>query len=227
MTSDEALKWLARHGSRRNVEGMARYGIRSDKAFGVSMSAMRPLVKRLGRDHSLALALWASGWHEARIVAALIDDPAAVTRRQMDAWARDFENWAICDTVCIHLFDRTPHAWDKVHQWSRDRREYVKRAAFSLLAGLTVHQGDTGDRRFLAELPRIVEGARDERPMVSKAVNWALRQIGKRNRRLHARAVAVARRLTAASEPVPRWVGKDALRELTSPAVLRRLAAGD
>ena len=203
---------------------MARYGIRAEKAFGVSMATMRPLVRRLGRDHSLAASLWASGWHEARVLAALIDTPATVTPRQMDRWAREFENWAVCDTVCIHLFVRTPHAWDKVQRWSRAKPDYVKRAAFSLLAGLTVHQRDRADRDFLAQLPLIAEGARDERPMVAKAVSWALRQIGKRNHRLHRRAVGLASQLAAAAEPAPRWVGKDVLRELTSPTVLRRLA---
>jgi 3-methyladenine DNA glycosylase AlkD len=217
------LAWLQRHGTGRNVAGMARYGIRAERVFGVSMATMRPLVKRLGRDHALAEALWASQWHEARILAALVDEPAAITRRQMDAWARGFENWAVCDSACIHLFDRTPHAWAKVRQWSRSRHEFVKRAAFSLLAGLAVHRRDAEDRLFLAHLPLIVEAARDERPMVSKAVNWALRQIGKRNRRLHRRALAVAKTLAAAPDRPSRWVGSDARRELTSPAVERRL----
>jgi 3-methyladenine DNA glycosylase AlkD len=206
---------------------MARYAIHSEKAFGVSMATMRPLVRRLRRDHALAGVLWASGWHEARVLAALVEDPSAVTPRQMDAWAREFENWAICDTACIHLFVRTPYAWQKVRQWSRARPEYVKRAAFSLLAGLAVHQRDATDREFLAQFPIIVAGARDQRPMVGKAISWALRQIGKRNRRLHARAVPLARRLAAATDPASRWVGKDVLRELTSPAVERRLAVRD
>ena len=162
---------------------MARYGIRAEKVFGVSMATMRPLVKRLGRNHALAQALWASEWHEARILAALVDEPAAVTRRQMDAWARGFENWAVCDGACIHLFVRTPHAWAKVRQWSRSRHEFVRRAAFSLLAALAVHDPDADDRLFLAQFPLIVRAATDKRSMVSKAVNWALRQVGQRNRR--------------------------------------------
>jgi 3-methyladenine DNA glycosylase AlkD len=185
---------------------------------------MRPLLRRLRRDHALAGILWASGWHEARVLAALVDEPSAVTPRQMDAWAREFENWAICDTVCIHLFVRTPFAWRKVRQWSRARPEYVKRAAFSLLAGLAVHQRDATDQEFLAQFPIIVACARDDRPMVGKAISWALRQIGKRNRRLHARAVPLARCLAAATDRASQWVGKDVLRELKSPAVERRLA---
>jgi len=223
MSAEDVISWLRRRGSRRNVEGMARYGIRTAKAFGVSMATLRPLVKRLGKDHALAQELWASGWHDARILAALIDDPAQVTRRQMDAWARAFENWAVCDTACIHLFDRTPHAWAKVRQWSRARGEFVKRAAFSTAAGLAVHDRAATDGAFLALLPLIDAGASDERPMVSKAVSWALRQIGKRNRALNRAAVDVAARLRLADTRAARWVGSDAWRELTSTAVRARL----
>jgi 3-methyladenine DNA glycosylase AlkD len=223
MDADDVIRWLRRHGSRRNVAGMARYGITAAKAFGVSMETMRPLVKRIGRDHALAQALWASGWHDARILAALIDDPAFVTRGQMDAWARGFENWAVCDTACIHLFDRTPHAWDKVRQWSRARPEFVKRAAFSMAAGLAVHDRGAPDAAFMALLPLIQQASADERPMVSKAVNWALRQIGKRNRRLNVAATRVAHRLAEAGSPGAGRVGRNARRELTSAAVQARL----
>ena len=134
-----ALDWLKRHGTKANREGMARYAIPSDKAFGVSMADMKMLAKRLGRNHELAAALWDTGWYEARMLAAFVDEPARVTPAQMDRWCRDFDNWAICDTACFPLFDRTPHAWRKVEQWSRRRDEFVKRAAFALLWGLTVH----------------------------------------------------------------------------------------
>ena len=135
----EALDYLERRGSKRNVEGMARYGIRARKVFGVPMAAMKNLARRFGASHELAAALWATGWHEARILAAFVDEPERVTPAQMDRWCRDFDNWAICDTVCFHLFDRTPHAFRKVAQWSRRREEFVKRAAFALLASVALH----------------------------------------------------------------------------------------
>jgi 3-methyladenine DNA glycosylase AlkD len=224
MDRNDVLTWLERRGSRRNVAGMARYGIRAARAFGVSMGTMRPLAKRLGTDHDLAAALWASGWHETRALAALVDDPRRVTRRQMNAWAAGFENWADCDTVCFHLFDRTPFAWEKARQWSTSRREFVKRAAFALMAGLAVHDKAAPDKHFVALLPFIERAAHDERNFVKKAVNWALRSIGKRNRALNAAALTVARRLARSADAAGRWVGKDALRELTSASVRARLS---
>jgi 3-methyladenine DNA glycosylase AlkD len=227
MEVDEILRWLERRGSRRNVLGMARYGIRSQKAFGVSMATMTPLVKRLGKDHTLALSLWATGWHEARILAALVDEPSRVTKPQMNGWVRDFDNWAVCDGVCFHLFDRTPFAWDKASRWAASPREFVKRAGFALMASLAAHDRTARDERFLEFLPLIEEGARDERNFVSKAVNWALRQIGKRNLVLHPAAMSTARRLASSEDAPRRWVGKDALRELTSTAVRERLESRD
>jgi len=206
---------------------MARFAIRSDKAFGVSMAAMRPLVTRLGRNHDLALALWETGWLEARILAGFIDEPSRVASSQMDRWRQDFDNWAVCDSTCIHLFSRTPHAWRKVALWSRRRDEFGKRAAFALLAALAVRDKAAPDVTFERALIFVEAAAGDERNFVKKAVNWALRQIGKRNRRLNTSAVAVARRLAASTEPGQRWVGKDAMRELTSAPVLSRLASRD
>jgi 3-methyladenine DNA glycosylase AlkD len=219
------LAWLERRGTARNRDGMARYGIRSAKTFGVSMATMRPLVKRLGRDHDLAVALWDSEWLEARILAGFVADPARVTPAAMDRWCRQFDNWAVCDSTCIHLFSRTPHAWKKVPAWSRRRGEFVKRAGFALLAALAVHDKKAPDAPFVRGLALVEATANDDRNFVKKAVNWALRQVGKRNQSLNARAVAVARRLAASSEPAPRWIGKDALRELTSTAVVRRLSS--
>ncbi|MBX7184431.1 MAG: DNA alkylation repair protein [Vicinamibacteria bacterium] len=223
MNANEVLRWLQRRGRRRNVLGMARYGIRSPMTFGVSMATMAPLVKRLGTSHDLALSLWATGWHEARILAAFVDEPSRVTRRQMNDWARDFDNWAVCDGACLHLFVRTPFAWDKALRWAASPREFVKRAGFALMASLSTHDRNAPDERFLRLLPVIEEGARDSRNFVSKAVSWALRQIGKRNLVLHPVAASTARRLAASPDPACRWVGKDALRELTSPEVRERL----
>jgi 3-methyladenine DNA glycosylase AlkD len=224
MNKDEVLAWLERTGTRRTVEGMARYGLPSDRAFGVPVGTMQARAKRIGKDHALAAALWESGWYEARMMAAFVDDPRRVTRRQMNAWAADFDNWGICDTACFHLFDRTPFAWTKARQWSASPREFVKRAGFALMASLVAHDKTAPDARFRAMLPLIEKGARDERNFVKKGVNWALRTIGKRNAGLNAAAVAVAQRLAQSKNAAPRWIGKDALRELASPKVRARLA---
>ena len=224
MDKDDVLAWLRKRGTARNVEGMARYGIRSKRAFGVSMGTMKPLAKRLRRDHALAAALWKSGWFEGRMLAALIDDPAKVTAAQMDTWARGFENWADCDTTCFHLFDKTPFAWSKIRQWSRSPDEFVKRGAFALMASLALHDKAAPDSRFRSMLPIIERAAGDERNFVKKAVSWALRGIGNRSLSLHAAALAVARRLSASKTASCRWVGKDAERDLMSAATRARLA---
>jgi 3-methyladenine DNA glycosylase AlkD len=218
-TKDEVLAWLERRGTRRNVAGMARYGIVARRAFGVSMGTMQPLAKRIGRDHALAEALWTSGWYEGRIMAALIGDPARVTAAQMDAWAAEFENWADCDTVCFHLFDRTPFAFEKARRWAASPKEFVKRGGFALMACLALHDKASPDATFRAFLPLIEKGARDERNFVKKAVSWALRGIGRRSLALHAPARALADRLAASDDASCRWVGKDAARELASPKV--------
>jgi 3-methyladenine DNA glycosylase AlkD len=218
------LAWLARKGTRRNVQGMARYGIVARRVFGVPMHQLMSLKKRLGTDHALSLALWETGWYEARLLAALIGDPARVTRRQMNAWAGDFENWADCDTVCFHLFDRAPFAWPQARQWARSPREFVKRAGFALMASLALHDKVAPDARFVVFLPLIERGATDERNFVKKGVSWALRSIGQRSATLHRAALTVARRLARSADPPSRWVGTDAVRDLTRPTVLARVA---
>jgi 3-methyladenine DNA glycosylase AlkD len=221
----EVLAFLERRGSRKNRDGMARYAITAPKAFGVPVGTLHQLAKRLGRDHDLALALWDTGWYEARMLAAFVDEPARVTSSQMDRWAKDFDNWAICDTHCFHLFDRTPHAWKKVRQWSSRREEFVKRSAFALLAGIALHQKKAREEPFLEALPLAERAASDERNFVKKGVSWALRTVGRRSRRLNTAALAVGRRLMTSKESAPKWVGRDVVRELTSPAVRKRLAA--
>ena len=216
---------LKRLATKQTRDGMARYGIPSDNALGVSVGMLQKLARQLGRNHELAAALWETGWYEARMLACYIDEPTSVTPAQKDRWCRDFDNWANCDTACFALFDRTPHAWRKVEQWSRRRDEFVKRAAFALLWGLTVHDKDADDEPFIQSLILVEHAATDERHFVKKAVNMALRAIGKRNPMLNAAAVAVAQRLSDSPQAAPRWVGKDALRELTSPAVTKRLTA--
>jgi len=229
MSKNEVLAWLKKRGTRRNVDGMARYGIVAKRAFGVSMGTMQSLAKRLGTNHALSLTLWESGWYEARLLAALVGDPERVTRRQMNAWAGGFENWGDCDTVCFKLFDRAPFAWEKARQWAASPREFVKRGGFVLMACLALHDKTAPDRSYLALLPLIEQGAQDERNFVKKGVSWALRGIGRRSPALNRAAVEVARRLARSQGAAPHWVGKDALRELTSPKVgsaLARRAAG-
>jgi 3-methyladenine DNA glycosylase AlkD len=220
---DAAIKWLQRHSTKRTLDGMARYGIPSDNAFGVSVGDIRRLAKEIGRNHKLAVALWKTKSYEGRMLACFVDDPQEVTAAQMDRWCRDFDSWAICDTACFHLFDRTSVAWKKARQWSKSHDEFVKRAAFALMASLVVHDKTASDAQFRTFLPMIERGANDDRNFVKKAVNWALRTIGKHSPELNAAALAVAERLASSKQASPRWVGKDAHRELTSAAVHKRL----
>jgi 3-methyladenine DNA glycosylase AlkD len=213
-----ALDWLERRGSKRNREGMARFGIVAPKVFGVSVSDLRTYAKTLGRDHALALALWKSGWYEARMLAAFVDEPARVTPSQMDRWARDFDNWAVCDHACFHLFDKTPHAYAKAKAWASRDEEFVKRASFALIASLALHDKKAPDAKFAGFFRLIERAAPDDRNFVKKGVSWALRGIGHRSPRMRAEALKVAARLAASKEPAARWVGKDAIRDLSRPA---------
>ena len=220
-----ALAELKKKASKKTKDGMARYAIPSDKAFGVPVGTIRAIGKKLGKSHELALALWKSGHYEARMLATFVDEPERVTPAQMDRWCRDFDNWAICDTACFCLFDRTPYAFKKVTEWAKSKDEFVKRAAFALLASLTVHDKTAKDAAFVRLLPLVERAALDERNFVKKSVNWALRSLGKRSPELNRKSVQLAERLATRAEPAPRWVGKDALRELKSASVARRLAA--
>jgi len=205
------LRSMARPGGR---EGMARFGINPDRALGVRIPDLRTLAREIGTDHPLALRLWRTGVHEARILAGMIDDPARVTERQMESWARSFDSWDLCDQVCMNLFDKAPLAWSKAAEWAGRDEEFVKRAGFALMACLAVHDKGAGDEAFRRFLPSIEREAGDDRNFVKKAVNWALRQIGKRNGRLRRDVLRVARRLAEADSRAARWVGRDALREL-------------
>jgi 3-methyladenine DNA glycosylase AlkD len=220
-----ALATLEAMSTTRDRENLSRFGITAGRAFGVSMANIQALAKRLGRSHDLAAALWQTGWYEARMLTSFVDEPARVTAAQMDRWCRDFDNWGICDTVCFHLFDRTPHAWAKVARWHDQRGEFVKRAAFALLASLALHDKRTGDARFVESLALIERAASDERNFVKKGVSWALRLIGRRNPALNKQAIVTARRLSASPDAAARWIGKGALKELSSPLVTRQLAA--
>jgi 3-methyladenine DNA glycosylase AlkD len=231
------LENLRGMGSEKNREGMARYGINVDDAFGVSVYELRRIARRLGTNHDLALALWATGNHEARLLACFVDDPAKVTERQMEAWARDFDSWDVCDQATCSLFDLAEHGWPKAREWAARDDEWVRRAGFALMAGLAVHDKRAADRDFTRLFPLIERGALDPRNFVKKAVNWALRNIGKRNWALNAAAIACAERIRAAANKraggerggdagarAARWVANDALRELSSDKVRARLS---
>jgi 3-methyladenine DNA glycosylase AlkD len=221
------LKALERLGTKAYRDGLARYGIVAPKAFGVAMNAIQKLAKQIGRNHALASALWKSGWYEARLLAAFVAEPERVTPAEMDRWVGDFDNWATCDTACFHLWDRTPHAFAKIREWSKRREEFAKRASFALLASVALHDKTAPDREFSRCLPLIERAANDPRNFVKKAVLWALRGVGGRGTALNAEASAVAERLAASDDPTERWIGKGALRELSSPAAKRRAAVRD
>jgi 3-methyladenine DNA glycosylase AlkD len=219
----DILAELESHGSAANVAGMARYGISPVNALGVSVPVLRAIARRIGRDHALALELWSTGIHEARSLAGLIDDPAAVTEEQLERWAAAFDSWDVVDGVCSNLFDRTPFAWEKAAAWAGRPEEFVKRAGFVLMAALSVHDKKAPDARFKAFLPLIEREAEDERNFVKKAVNWALRQIGKRSRSLNRAAISSAKRIRKMDSRAARWIAADALRELEGNAVQERL----
>ena len=223
MTYQHILRTLKSHYKPENIEGMARFGIVTKKAYGVPAPALRKLAREIGKDHALAQRLWSSGIHDARVLAALIDDPAEVTEEQMESWAADFDNWGVCDACCGNLFDKTGFAYRKAVEWSRRDEEFVKRAGFALMACLVVHDKKADDRQFERFLPIIEREATDDRNFVKKAVNWALRQIGKRNLRLNRKAIERAERIRALDSRAARWIAADALRELRGDAVQKRL----
>lgn len=202
---------------------MAWFGIRTRKAYGVCKPKMDALAKRIGKSHSLALQLWAAGVHDARILAGMVDEPHLVVATQMDHWVRDFDNWDVCDGTCCHLFAHTAFAWQKALQWSRKSGEFQKRAGFALMAYLAVHDKRAADHKFVKLLPVIRRQAADDRNFVRKAINWALRQIGKRNLKLNGAAIREAQRIREIKSRAARWIAVDALRELRREAVQQRL----
>jgi 3-methyladenine DNA glycosylase AlkD len=206
-------------------ELMPRYGIHAKKAFGIGMASIHELARKIGRNHELALALWKTGWYEARLLASFVDEPSRVTPAQMDRWCRDFDNWGVVDTICFKLFDKTPFAFAKVEEWSKRKAEFEKRAAFALLASLSVHDKKAPTEAFMRCLPLIEKAASDDRNFVKKGVSWALRTVGRRNTELNHEAVELSRRLSISTIASERWIGKAALKELTSAAVLSRLEA--
>ncbi len=220
---DEILARLRPLGCRSDVEGMARFGIRPDKALGIRAPVLKKIAREIGRNHQLALELWATGIHEARHLAVYIEEPARVTEAQAERWVHDLDSWDTCDGLCLYLLVYLPFAWRKVFEWSRREREFEKRAAFSLIAVLSVHDKKTPKEKFLRFLPVIKRAATDERNFVKKAVNWALRQIGKQNLKLNHAAIRTAEEIRRLDSRAARWNAADALRELESDAVQKRL----
>lgn len=223
MTYEDILADLEAHRNPQALAGMARYGIATARAYGISIPHLRGLAKRIGINHALGEQLWASGIHEARILAGMIADPKKMSGEQMDAWAAGFDSWDLCDQCCANLFERTALAWSKAAEWSAREESFVKRAGFVLMARLAVSDKKADAARFLAFLPLIEHEATDERNEVKKAVNWALRQIGKRDPTLNAAAIETAQAIQQIDSRAARWIAADALRELSSAAVQERL----
>jgi 3-methyladenine DNA glycosylase AlkD len=221
---DTILNYLKSVANPENVRGMAKFGINPENTLGIPVPVLRGLAKQYRKNHALAQELWGSGYHEARLMAAFVDDFEQVTEAQMENWVRDFNSWDVCDQVCSNLFDRTPWAYQKALEWSRQEEEFVRRAGFVMVACLAVHDKKAPDEKFIQFLPAIVEQAGDERNFVKKAINWALRQIGKRNIYLHAQALGLASDLANADNKTTRWIGRDALRELTSEKVRNKIS---
>ena len=219
------LAWMTRTGSKKAAAGLARYGLPTDRAFGISVAALRAYAKRIGTDHDLAMRLWRTGWLDARILAGFLGDPKKLTAAQMDSWCRDFDNWGTVDTACFALFDRSPLAWKRVAPWVKRRDEFQKRAGFVMMACLAAHDKSAPDAAFLKCLPMIEKGAEDDRNFVKKGVSWALRHIGHRNAALHAAAIRTATKLSKSDDAAKRWVGRDALRDITRPAVVKKVTS--
>ncbi len=219
----DVLDKLQSKAQPEQLKGMAKYGMTVEQRLGVSVPDMRKLAKEIGRDHKLALDLWRTGIAEARIVAALVGDPAKLTEEQMEDWVKGINSWDICDQVCMNLFEKNQLAWKKIVDWSEREEEFVKRTAFSLIACLAWHDKQASDEKFIELLPVVIRGATDERNFAKKAVNWALRNIGKRNLNLNEAAIDAAKEIKRLDSKAARWVAADAIRELESDAIQSRL----
>ena len=223
MQYQDVLQQLKSLSNPEAVAGMARFGINPKNTLGVPIPTLRKMAKEVGKNHALAQQLWASGIHEARILASMIDDPEKVTEAQMESWVKDFDSWDVCDQCCGNLFDKTQYAFRKAVEWSGREEEFVKRAGFALMAWLAFHDKKIKDEQFMTFLPAIVGASFDERNYVRKAVNWALRQIGKRNLNLNGMAIKAAQEIHELDSKAARWIASDALRELTNEKVQQKL----
>jgi len=219
----DVLDKLQSKAQPEQLKGMAKYGMTVEQRLGVSVPDMRKLAKEIGRDHKLALDLWRTGIAEARIVAAMVGDPAKLTEGQMEDWVKGINSWDVCDQVCMNLFEKNQLAWKKIVDWSEREEEFVKRTAFSLIACLAWHDKKASDEKFIELLPLIIRGATDERNFVKKAVNWALRNIGKRNLNLNKAAINTAKEIQLLDSKAARWIASDAIRELESESIQKRL----
>lgn len=200
--------------TRKNFEGMARFGINTKNALCIGIPVLRKMAKEIGKDHKLALELYNSGIHEAKILASMVDEPEKVTEQQMEKWVKDFDSWDVCDQVCSNLFDKTCFVWQKAVSWSKRKEEFIKRAGFATMAALAVHNKKADDKDFIKLFSLIKKESVDERNFVKKAVNWALRQIGKRNRKLNQEAIKAAREIAEVNSKSAKWIARDALWEL-------------
>lgn len=223
MTTEEIISELKIHYNSKNLEGMARYGINVTKAFGLNVPLIRAMAKKIGKNHELALELWETDYHEARHIASMIDDPKLVTKSQMNRWVRDFNSWDICDGTCSNLFRKTPFAIEKIFEWAEKKEEYIRRAGFSLICYAAVHEKKKEDEEFLQFFSLIKKHSLDERNFVKKAVNWSLRQIGKRSEFLNKEAIKLAKEIQALDSKSARWIANDAIKELEDSKILARL----
>jgi 3-methyladenine DNA glycosylase AlkD len=219
----EVLDWLEQTGSPAAAAKVARYALPANAAYGIAVATLRDYARANGKDHHLALKLWNTGSLEARLLASFLGEPELLTVAQMDAWCRDFDNWGTTDTACFALFDRSPLAWKMVPKWVRQKGEFQKRAGFVMIACLAAHDKAATDAKFRTFFPLIERGASDERNFVKKGVSWALRHLGHRNAALHAAAVSTATKLSKSQNATERWVGKDALRDITRPNVISKV----
>jgi 3-methyladenine DNA glycosylase AlkD len=221
--SDGIIAQMSAMRNETNRKGMARFGINVENAFGMSMPVLREMAKKHKGQHELALELWKSGYHEARILATLVDDKNKVTEDQMEQWVRDFDSWDVCDQCCQNLFGHTVFAFQKADEWSRREEEFVKRAGFTVMARLAIGNKEEDDELFIPFFERITEESTDSRNFVKKAVNWALRQTGKRSFYLREKALACSEILMHSASPAARWIAADAIRELNSEKIVQRI----
>ncbi len=223
MNVEKILVELKKHSNEENRKGMNRFGINIKNALGVNVYKTREIAKKTGKNHSLALNLWKTKIHEARMLACFIDEPKKVSEKQMEKWIKDFNSWDLCDQVCSNLFDKTPFAWKKAVEWTKRKNEFEKRAGFVLMCALAVHDKKAEDKKFEEFFPLIKKHSTDERNFVKKAVNWSLKQIGKRNLKLNKKAVALTKEIKKIDSKTAKWIASNALRELENKKTLKRL----
>ena len=223
MNLKDIISFLKSQKNPRNLAGMARFGINTKFAFGIPIPVLRDLAKKIGKNHLLAHELWKTGYHDARILASYIEEPHLISEKQMDSWVKDFDSWDICDQCCGNLFDKTKFVNKKINEWTKSKREFVKRAGFVLIACLSVHDKLADDNKFIKFLPFIIKASTDDRNFVKKAVNWALRQIGTRNLSLNKEAITTAKQILLLDTKSAKWIANNALRELKNEVIQKRL----